>query len=713
MKKAFFILILTLVFVFFALISSYAKKSQLNVLLITIDTLRADYLGCYGNREIETPFIDELAREGILFTRAFAHNVVTLPSHVNILTGTYPIYHGVRDNIGFRLDEKVNVLSEILKEKKYRTAAFIGAFPLDDRFGLNQGFELYDDFYGDTSQVNEFAEVERPAEEVIALAHDWIEKNKKNLWLCWIHLYDPHYPYSPPQRFKDKYPEDLYGGEVAYTDFSLGHLLQFMKKSGLDKETIIIFTSDHGESLGAHQEKTHGIFAYNETLHIPLIFYQKRVFPRPQRVHPLARHIDIVPTVLDVLDIKVPKQIQGVSLLTLVKNPKKWKEKECYFESLTPQLTRNWAPLDGIISEGYKYIHLPLKELYDLEHDFKEETNLASEQREAVKKLDEKLVEIKKLYSNLELGKEKRVTEDPETLKKLRSLGYVSGSKKKPSQRIFTEEDDPKRLIGLDSLSDEATGDFLKGYPQLAVEKLTRVIQARPDFSRAYYNLAFIYHETGQLGKAIEILEKTIALDFADSSHLSILGLYWQEAGELQKSLQILEPLVEEYPYEADALNNLGITYWRLGKYEEAEQAFARLLDLDPGYASAYNNFGSVYLSKKEYDKAIEKFNKALEYDSQLASPYNGLGVAFSQKGEEEKAIENWKKAVELSDKQYDALYNLGFTLVKRKELERAIPYLERFVAVAPQHKYADDIERIKRLLDRLKTVQEKRSFQS
>ena len=709
MKKfsRFFVLILGLIFLF-PLLSS-AKKSQLNVLLITIDTLRADYLGCYGKREIETPFIDELAREGILFTRAFAHNVVTLPSHVNILTGTYPIYHGVRDNIGFRLDGKVIVLSEILKEKKYRTAAFIGAFPLDDRFGLNQGFELYDDFYGDTSQVNEFAEVERPAAEVIALAQDWIEKNQENLWFCWVHLYDPHYPYSPPQRFKDKYPADLYAGEVAYTDFSLGRLLQFIKKSGFDKETIIIFTSDHGESLGAHQEKTHGIFAYNETLHIPLIFYQKRVFPRPQRVHPLARHIDIVPTVLDVLDIKAPKQIQGVSLLPLVKNPKKWKEQDCYFESLTPQLTRNWAPLDGVISEDYKYIHLPLKELYDLELDFKEETNLASGEREAVKKLDEKLAGIKKLYTNLELGKEKRVAEDPETLRKLHSLGYVGGSKKKPSQKIFTEEDDPKRLIGLDSLSDEATGDFLEGYPQLAVEKLTKVIQLRPDFSRAYSNLAFIYHETGQLEKAIELLEKTIALDFADSSHLAVLGLYLQEAGELGKSLEVLEPLVEEYPYEADALNNLGITYWRSGEYEAAEQTFARLLDLDPGYASAYNNFGSVYLSKKEYDKAIEKFNQALEYDSQLASPYNGLGVAFSQKGEEEKAIENWKKAVELSDKQYDALYNLGITLVKRKELRRAIPYLERFVAIAPQPKYADDIERIRILLDRLKTVQEKR----
>lgn len=700
-RKSFYFLILTLIFLF-PLFSS-AKRDQLNVLLITIDTLRADYLGCYGNREIETPFIDKLAREGVLFKRAFAHNVVTLPSHINILTGTYPLYHGVRDNSGFRLDEKVVVLSEILKGKNYRTAAFIGAFPLDDRFGLNQGFDLYDDFYGDTSHVNEFAEVERSAEKVISRAQDWIDKNKEELWFCWIHLYDPHYPYNPPQRFKDKYPQDYYAGEVAYTDSSVGHLIQFMKKSDIDKKTLIILTSDHGESLGAHLEKTHGIFAYNETLHIPLIFYQKQLFSRPKIIHHLARHIDIVPTVLDVLSINTPKHVQGVSLVPLIKNPQKWKEQDSYFESMTPTLTRNWAPLDGIISGNYKYIDLPLEELYNLELDFKEEKNLASTERLIVKELNDKLERVKKSSSNPEMEKKKRVTEDPETMRKLRSLGYLSRSAPKPLKKTFTEEDDPKRLIGLDNLSHEATGDFLEGHSQLAVEKLKRVIDLRPDFTLAYSNLAFIYHEKGELRKAIELLERAVALDLANSSQMAMLGIYFQEAEELQKSLKILEPLVEEYPYEADALNNLAITYWRLGRYKKAEQTFAKLLSLDPGYASAYNNLGSVYLGKKEYDEAIRQFNKAIEYDPNLASPYNGLGVAFSKKGETEKAIANWKKAVELSDTEYNALYNLGITLIKIKRMREAVPYLEKFIAIAPSPKYADDVEKIKEILARLK----------
>jgi arylsulfatase A-like enzyme/Tfp pilus assembly protein PilF len=702
-RKSFYFPIFILILIFFFPLFSFAKRDQLNVLLITIDTLRADYLGCYGNREIETPFIDKLAREGILFKRAFAHNVVTLPSHINILTGTYPLYHGVRDNSGFRLDEKAVVLSEILKGKNYRTAAFIGAFPLDDRFGLNQGFELYDDFYGDTSHVNDFAEVERSAEKVISRAQDWINKNKEELWFCWIHLYDPHYPYDPPQRFKDKYPQDYYAGEVAYTDSSVGHLIQFMKKSDIDKKTLIILTSDHGESLGAHLEKTHGIFAYNETLHIPLIFYQKQLFSQPKIIHHLARHIDIVPTVLDVLSINTPKHVQGVSLVPLIKNPQKWKEQDSYFESMTPTITRNWAPLDGIISENYKYINLPLEELYNLELDFQEEKNLASRERLIVKELNDKLERVKKSSSNPEMEKKKRVTEDPETMRKLRSLGYLSRSAPKPLPKTFTEEDDPKRLIGLDNLSHEATGDFLKGHSQLAVEKLKRVIDLRPDFTLAYTNLAFIYHEKGELRKAIELLERAVALDLANSSQMAMLGIYFQEAGELQKSLKILEPLVEEYPYEADALNNLAITYWRLGRYEKAEQTFAKLLSLDPGYASAYNNLGSVYLSKKEYDEAIRQFNKAIEYDPQLASPYNGLGVAFSKKGETEKAIANWRKAVELSDTEYDALYNLGITLIKIKRLREAVPYLEKFIAIAPSPKYADEVGKIKEILARLK----------
>ncbi len=696
---------LILCFVFLPSIGSSAKNNRLNVLLITIDTLRADYLGCYGNKDIETPFMDGLAREGVLFSRAFAHNVVTLPSHINILTGTYPLYHGVRDNSGFRLDEKSVVLSEILKKKNYRTAAFIGAFPLDDRFGLNQGFELYDDFYGDTSQVNEFAEVERPAEEVVVRAKDWIEKNKEHLWFCWVHLYDPHYPYSPPRRFKDEYPQDYYAGEVAYTDYSIGNLLQFLKSSNLEEETFIIITSDHGESLGAHQEKTHGIFAYNETLHIPLILHQKELFPRPQRIHHLVRHIDILPTVLDVLEIKTPEQVQGISLLPLIENPQKWKEKDSYFESMTPLLTRNWAPLEGIVSGHHKFIDLPIKELYNLELDFQEEKNLVSKEKSTVKKLSDTLEKLKRSFSSLEMEKKERITEDPETIRRLRSLGYVSGGSREPLKKNFTAEDDPKKLIGLDSLSDEATGDFLNGNPRTAVEKLTRVLGLRPDFTRAYLNLAFIYHETGELGKAIELLEKALALSITNVSLRAMLGIYLQETGELQRALQVLEPLVEEHPFEADALNNLGITYWRLNRHEEAEETFAKLLSLDPGYASAYNNLGSVYLSKTEYDKAIEQFHKAIEYDPQLASAYNGLGVAFSKKGESEKAIESWRKAVELRDKQFDALYNLGLTLIQAKQYEEAIPYLERFVASAPERRYAEDIEKIKKILSRLKEI--------
>jgi|Deesub1362B_J571_1020462.scaffolds.fasta_scaffold00200_25 arylsulfatase A-like enzyme/Tfp pilus assembly protein PilF len=689
----------------FQKLASVPKNNRLNVLLITIDTLRADYLSCYGSRKIETPNIDYLAKKGILFKFAVAHNVVTLPSHINILTGTYPIYHGVRDNSGFRLDKKNVMLSEVLKEKGYKTAAFIGAFPLDNRFGLDQGFDLYDDFYGDKNALNDLFFVERQAEKVIESAKKWLQKNGEDLWFCWIHLFDPHAPYNPPELFKDKYPDNFYAGEVAYTDFAIGELLQFLRKFQKEKNTLVILTADHGESLGEHGERTHGVFAYNSTLHIPLIFYQPIIFGESKSINQLVRHIDIMPTVLDILEIKIPKQVQGHSLLPLIKNPKKWKPKDSYFESLSPWLNRNWAPLQGIISENYKYIDLPIKELYDLKRDFREERNLAEENKLIIKKLDKRLKNIINNFSTEQSRKIQIIEEDAETLKKLHSLGYLGGTSPKSMTKPYTIEDDPKRLIELDHMMHEGIINYIKGDPWKAIEIFNEIIKRRPTFSLVYSNLSFVYHETGQLDKAIETLEKAISLGLKDQSLLSKLGIYLQEAGKFNRSVNILEALIKKYPLDVEILNYLGINYWHLGQYEKAIKTFNKLLSLDKSYASAYNNLGSVYLSMKQYDLAIKQFKKAIKYDSKLAAPYNGLGVIYASKRKYDLAIENWKKAVELDSKQYDALYNLGILLTKMNRFDEAIFYLEQFIATAPEYRYKTDIEKMEKLLTRLKSI--------
>jgi arylsulfatase A-like enzyme/Tfp pilus assembly protein PilF len=681
-----------------------SRSPSLNILLITVDTVRADYLSCYGSKKVRTPHIDQLAEKGIVFEKAFAHNVITLPSHINILTGTYPLYHGVQDNAGFRLGEKAITLSEVLKQEGYKTGAFIGAFPLDDRFGLGQGFDLYDDYYGDTTAQNDFSFVERRAEDVVRRAVEWIDQNRQENWFCWVHIYDPHAPYNPPPSYKEKYPGNFYAGEVAYSDSALGNLFGFLKKGELEENTLVVLTSDHGEGLGDHQEPTHGVFAYNTTLHIPLIVYQPKLFTEHKTFKFMVRHIDIMPTVLDIAGFKIPKEVQGHSLVPVIRDPGKGRVEDCYFEAMTPHLNRDWAPLQGVLSDQFKYIDLPIKELYDVESDYREEYNLAAKDRTTVEKLNKHLQTLIKKYSSETSGANRRVKEDAETLEKLRALGYVSGSSKKSSKRIYTQEDDPKKLIHLDNMSHTAIDEYLLGNPSRAIELFNEVIEQRPTMGLTYSQLSFVYHEVGQMEKAIQTLEKGLALNLNNRLELMAkLGIYLQEKGQFKRSIDILQGVLEEDPDHAEALNYLGISYWRSGRYDKAISTFEVLIVLDKGYASAYNNLGSVYLSQKKYELAAENFVNALKYDSRLAGPYNGLGVVYVNKGDNSAAIENWKKAVELDNQQYDALYNLGILLTRVGQFGEAVDYLERFIQTAPPLKYEKDIERMKELVARIK----------
>jgi len=288
------------------------EGTQLNILLITVDTLRPDRLSCYQSPYLKTPNIDSLAERGLLFTRAFAHTTTTLPSHTNILLGSTPLSHGVHDNNNFMVREEFLTLAEHLKNYGYSTGAFVGAYVLDSRFGLYQGFDFYDDNY-ERSHRRKISTLERKAEDVVDNCLDWL-RIQRSPWFIWIHCYDPHDPYDPPEPFRNQYEENPYDGEVAYVDFVLGKLLDYLKAHNLFEQTLIIFTGDHGESLGQHEEATHGFLAYNSTLWIPLIV----TFPglAKSTVSQYASHIDIFPTVCDILHIEKPSFLQGFSLLS-------------------------------------------------------------------------------------------------------------------------------------------------------------------------------------------------------------------------------------------------------------------------------------------------------------------------------------------------------------------------------------------------------------
>ncbi len=372
-----------------------------NVVLITLDTLRADHLPSYGYAGVKTPNLDRIAAESIQFERAFAHAPLTLPSHTSILTGRLPISHGVRDNAGYHLEDSETTIAEILKSRGYSTSAFVSSFVLDSVFNINQGF----DFYYDNFDTAEFQgldprAIERRADETLAEVQLWIDKNSAKKFFAWVHFYDPHDPYDPPEPYRSEYTSIPYDGEVAYTDWAVGQLVSKIESAGLMSKTIFVITADHGEGLGEHGESRHGLFIYNSTVHVPLLI--RLPGGKNRRVEQLVRHIDLTPTILDLLGVSVPKNIQGASVIPLLKGQEK-SERFAYSESLYSSLHYGWAPLESVTSKKYKYIQAPRAELFDLESDFSESTNLAVKNGPLARAMKSELQEIIDKYTNKDI----------------------------------------------------------------------------------------------------------------------------------------------------------------------------------------------------------------------------------------------------------------------------------------------------------------------
>ena len=336
-----------------------APRPDRNVLLVTIDTLRGDALSSYGG-SAQTPNLDALAAQGARFTFAHAHAVVTLPSHTTLMTGKYPYQHGVRDNNGYRLPKSEATLATRLKPLGFATGAFVGAFPLDQRFGLNTGFDVYDDSVSEVGTTVDFALPDRRADVVVRSALQWIDRQQSK-WFGWVHVFDPHAPYRPPQPFAARYPSDLYAGEVAWTDAALGPL--FDRLAMLPRPTLVIVTADHGESLGDHGELTHGIFAYDSTLRVPLLVAEidpaRARKPKGVTIDSAVRHIDVAPTVLEAVGADADSALPGSSLRQVIADGG-GQDRPAYFEAMTANLSRGWAPLRGVLAARDKYIDLPV-----------------------------------------------------------------------------------------------------------------------------------------------------------------------------------------------------------------------------------------------------------------------------------------------------------------------------------------------------------------
>lgn len=690
-------------FIFVPVLShANADKPQLNVLLITIDTLRPDRLSCYNEKHIQTPNIDSLAEKGALFLKAFAHTPTTLPSHTNILLGTTPLHHGVHDNHNFIVREEFLTLAEHLKNNGYATGAVVGAFPLDSRFGLTQGFDLYDDNYG-SKNYQEFSYVERPAEVVVQKSIAWLD-GQQGPWFLWAHCFDPHQQYNPPEPFKTEYKESPYNGEVAYVDHELGKLLAYLRKNRLEENTLIIFTGDHGESLGQHGESTHGYFAYNSTLWIPLIIVSPGT--KPAIVDQNVCHVDIFPTVCDVLGIEKPDFLQGISLVPVLKGKKEKKlsSRAIYFESLYPFYGRGWAPLTGIIQKDAKYMDSPIPEFYDLAKDFDETNNLAAKQSlSEYRSVLEKVLEAQS-YSGKTAANQKI---DREAMEKLKSLGYIS-SPQTEKKGEFTTEDDLKVLLPYQNKLQKAMGAYHGGKVDEGIAVLQKIIQERKDFDQAYAYLATLLKVKKDYKGAVEVLREGYQNCPTSYKVITTFGIFLTEVREYDAAIHILQEGLKLIDYDPDIWNYLGVAYWRKGALALALEAFRESLKLDHNYSIAFNNTGSVYLSKylkakeqEDLQKALAHFQKAIELDPGYASAFNGLGAAYSQAGNMEGAIDSWERAVEINPDLGFALYNLGLAYLRKGDKVNALAYLNRYKQKEYQRLSQTEKEKLDALIQR------------
>ena len=655
-----------------------------DVLLITIDTWRADSAGFMGNRRGTTPNLDRLAAAGRVFTNAHAQAVVTLPSHTSILTGLYPYQHGVRDNTGFRVPATIPTLATVLRDAGYATAAFVGAYPLDSEFGLDRGFAVYDDHYPKGSSPEQFVMPERRGDQVVAPALAWWRAHRGERRFLWVHLYDPHAPYEPPAPFAERFRDAPYLGEVAAADAYLQPLLAPLL-AGEEPPALVVVTGDHGEALGEHGEETHGLFAYEATLHVPLVVWGAGVVPgRDPR---WARHVDIFPTVLAATGVKAPpapaEVRPGLSLLA----PPAAGEPS-YFEALSTALNRGWAPLRGVLRDGRKLVWLPLPELYDLPRDPGETRNLVDAERREV-------AALRGLLPAESSWPPPRQSTSPEQAAALRSLGYVSGSA--GGGLHFTPADDPKNLIGLDRKIFQLIDRYSRGQLAEAVRLGREIVAERPAMPIGHTLLAQALLQAGEREEAIAAMRAAQAKGVAEDSLLCQLGLTLAEEGQAAEAVAVLEPLTRLG--DSRYWSAYGLALSEKGDQDAAGRALAQALKIDPENAVAYERSSLVALRRGDFAAARRAAERSVELNDALARGWNDLGVACWQLGDHDGALAAWTKAGERDASLADVWWNLGMKSLEVGRYESGRRALERFVAVAPVERYARDLAEAKRIL--------------
>jgi arylsulfatase A-like enzyme/Tfp pilus assembly protein PilF len=698
-------------------LKSAGSYKDYNVLLITMDTTRADHLPMYGYKNVKTPNLDRLAKDSFIFEDAVSQVPLTLPSHTSMMTGRLPIGHGVRDNAGFFLDPSETTLAEELKGLGYSTAAFVSAFVLDSKWQLDQGFDLYYDNFNlaQFQDVNP-GEIQRKAEDTEIEASHWLDANKDHKFFAWVHYYDPHEPYDPPEPYISEYPDKPYDGEIAYTDEYVGKLLTKLDELKVSDKTIVLIAADHGESLGEHNEATHAMFVYNTTQHVPLLIHVPG--SSGGRVKGIVRLVDLMPTVLELLGVKVPSSVQGKSLYSMM-NGKEDLRRNAYSESVYAELHYGWSPLESLTTQQYRYIQAPRPELYDRINDPGETKNLINEKSSIAKVLKDQLQEIISTSSRKNLSGPVKM--DPETEEKLKALGYIGNT------ATATEESrkiDPKDKIHLAQGIDEALNALRDHKYKKSLELILPVLQEDPNMTDAHFTAGVAYIGLNQLDQGIDELLKTLALRHDHTHALYNIGYAYELKGNLKEAQGWYEKVLKIEPKHLFATMKLANIHRELNEPDQARpyyltalKSYQNALDETQGEKSKsalLSTLGEINFGAGQILPAEQNFEEAIKLNPGREDLHYNLAQIYEIKGDIPSAVEAYKKEIEVAPKNLKAYNNLGLIYKNTNRLNEAAMCFQKVVELDPAEPrgyilLATTYERLGRTSDAGRIIQEAR----
>jgi len=631
----FYIFFPILIFLFLYIIFQQNKNNP--VILITIDTIRADYLGAYGGKFHASPNIDKLVKESILFQNCFSPVPLTLPSHISILTGVYPNRHGVYGNGLFKLKNSIMTISKLFHNKGYKTIAVVASYVLNSRYGLAEGFDVYKDQMMTTFDIpSQNAQIR--ADEVNKRVIEVLNNvNSKKIFL-WVHYFDPHLPYDPPIEFRNKF-KNPYVGEIAFVDQQLNLLMQYLKEKGIYERALIIIIGDHGEGLGEHQERGHGYFLYNTTLRVPLIMKFPFSKYKELSIKEKVSTLDIFPTLCDFFKFQCSKfSLQGISLIPLIKK-KNHIGRTFYAFTKLPEIDFGWAPLSAIIEDNWKYVDGPSPELFDLLNDAYEKNNLYSLDNKIAKKLKKKLETWIDSEKNYSVSAELKA--DKDSIEKLKSLGYISGTLSVKNKNLYVDVRDMK--ITIEAL--EYSNDLLmKGKPFEAIAILEKEINRLEEIKKPatfLYGLAAQFYATVQnYDKAIIYYKKFLSLLPNYPDHYLALAKIYNIKGNLSEAISYLYQALKIDPDIVEAYIMLGNNLVDLNKFNEAEKVFKSGLRHFPNDYNLLNSYSRLLTFSENYDEAIVNLRKAIQLQPTLPEAYINICLVYYYKKDYQKAKE-------------------------------------------------------------------------